>query len=453
MYIKIKDIKAIERQRTNYVLVVDDKTNKLGERLYRINEDALNIIKNLNGSKTLTEISIILSEENNCSVKESKNIIVNFMKSIENSLGIEIEETNIYNPIETPILGTGKFQYPSAISLEVTHKCNAKCLHCYGEYCPSINLDHNTEEMKKVLKDSRLAGTRVVELTGGEVTCHPDFYEILKYTYELDYSLVSILSNGLYWDEKLLNLIKTNKDRTVVQIDLHGNNDNYLNWFMGTSIHEITERIKNTIKKIHSFGIFMRVVTMVTPKNIDQLESIADWLSDIGIESYGLSVITPMGRADNEDKNGLLLETEEDGQNFGNAIKKIYEKHGEGFLYEEKDGDSTQKNCGAFTSNPSITPKGDIKFCAMDSEDIIKSIGNVFENDIRDIFTDNFELMNTIRNIQAPNFESNECKSCDKKFFCGSCIIRGLASAKEIGYENCLWYKNNIPDEFRSLII
>ena len=121
--------------------------------------------------------------------------------------------------------------------------------------------------------------------------------------YNLDYSLVSILSNGLFWNKELFALIAEHKEQTVVQIDLHGDNDDYINWFMGTQIPNITHRVKDTIMRINNSGILMRVVTMVTPQNIDQIENIAGWVKEAGIETYGISAITPMGRADCPDQS------------------------------------------------------------------------------------------------------------------------------------------------------
>ena len=100
-----------------------------------------------------------------------------------------------------------------------------------------------------------------------------------------------------------------------------------------------------------------------------------------------------------------------------------------------------------------ITPEGEIKFCAMDNQTVIKSLGNVFKEDIGQLFSNNYQLMNMIRGIQAPDYTSKECSGCEKKYFCSYCIIRGLVAAKEKGFENCAWYSQYIPNEFRRLLI
>ena len=40
MYLKVKNIKAIEKQKNANILVVENRYEKMGESLYRINNDA-----------------------------------------------------------------------------------------------------------------------------------------------------------------------------------------------------------------------------------------------------------------------------------------------------------------------------------------------------------------------------------------------------------------------------
>lgn len=453
MYLKISNIKAIEKQKASFLLVVKNKFSKMGEDLYWINEDAFNIIKQLDGTKTKNEIVRVMCGDQKDLFKQAENNLNDFLESLQNNYGIIVECIEKANKVEVPVLGTGQTQYPSAISVEITHQCNAKCLHCYGNYSCNNKFIDNTEDIKKMLKDARTAGTRVVEFTGGEVTCHPRFLDILKCAYSFNYNLVSILSNGLFWNEEIFELIEKNKDKTVIQIDLHGDNDDYINWFMGTKIDNISDRIKKTIQRIHNMKIMMRVVTMITPQNLNQLVNIADWVHSVGIDCYGLSSITPMGRSDLADEHNILLKTETDMTKCAETISIINEKYGEGFLYQVKDGDPNLGNCGAFTSNPSITPSGNIKFCAMDDETIIKSFGNVFKDNIGDIYTKKYKFLNMIRKIPAPSYDSEECKNCKSKYFCSYCIIRGLTAAKENNFKDCLWYINRVPKEFKEMVI
>lgn len=167
MYLRLINVKAIERQRDSYILVINNRYEKMGESLYRINKDALEIIRNLNGTKTFDDLVDMMISCHLEKKEQAKYKLNNFLNELEKNPGISVEYLKKTNPIEIPILGNGKTQYPSAISVEITHRCNAKCLHCYGEYCATNAFKDNTEEIKKLLKDARKAGTRVVEQIKG----------------------------------------------------------------------------------------------------------------------------------------------------------------------------------------------------------------------------------------------------------------------------------------------
>lgn len=153
MYLRLINVKAIERQRDSYILVINNRYEKMGESLYRINKDALEIIRNLNGTKTFDDLVDMMISCHLEKKEQAKYKLNNFLNELEKNPGISVEYLKKTNPIEIPILGNGKTQYPSAISVEITHRCNAKCLHCYGEYCATNAFKDNTEEIKKLLKD------------------------------------------------------------------------------------------------------------------------------------------------------------------------------------------------------------------------------------------------------------------------------------------------------------
>ena len=92
--------------------------------------------------------------------------------------------------------------------------------------------------------------------------------------------------------DEILNIIIKNKERIIVQIDLHSMNDEYLKWF--TKVSNTVDRIKKNIIKLSENEVLMRVATMVTPRNLDEVEDIAEWVHRQGIKKYGVSPILEM---------------------------------------------------------------------------------------------------------------------------------------------------------------
>lgn len=71
--------------------------------------------------------------------------------------------------------------------LEITEKCNLKCVHCYGQFGePKIEKEKllTTEEWKEIIKKLAQNDCKGIQLIGGEPTLHKEFYEILKFAYE-----------------------------------------------------------------------------------------------------------------------------------------------------------------------------------------------------------------------------------------------------------------------------
>lgn len=448
-YAYIKESISINKNFDEILLIVEDKSSRKGEKLYSINEDALNILEKFTGEYKLKEIINQLSAYYNEEFDEIQFKLMNFLKLIENKYNLNIcyTENKIYKKIE--IKDKQNLYTPRAISIELTHKCNFKCLHCYGDYDNKKLEVMNFDKLKKFLIESKDLGVEVVELTGGEITMHPDISKILNLIHQLGFRLVTLLTNGFIKNDELYNLIIEHKENTVVQIDLHGITEDYLEWF--TKVPNTKKKVEENIKYLHSNGVYMRVVTVVTPLNLNQIESIADWVYKMGIKSYGISPVIPTGRADKDSKD-LLFNSIDEFNEFQQVLYNLSQKYDKRFLNLIEDEQTIRSNCGALVSNPSISPNGDLKLCSMDGLDTTKSIGNVFENNIRDIYENNLELINKLKELDSPNSDMEGCKDCENIGFCSGCILRGFLKGVYKGDE-CFWFKNIVPLEIKDNFI
>jgi AdoMet-dependent heme synthase len=92
-----------------------------------------------------------------------------------------------------------EFGIPAKVHLDVTYRCNERCLHCY--------LDHDdhgemtTAEMRDVLRQLADAGAFFLTLSGGEVLMRMDFFAILEYARSLMFC-VNVKSNAFMIREK-----------------------------------------------------------------------------------------------------------------------------------------------------------------------------------------------------------------------------------------------------------
>lgn len=448
-YVYIKEPISIDINFGEIILVIDDKNSRKGEVLYNINSDALNIIKKFTGQHTLEEVIEQLSSYYNEDFDDIKSKLESFLGLIQTKYNLNIEYSPKKINKEIIVKDNQNKNVPRAISIELTHKCNFKCIHCYGEYDNQTVETMDFNKLKEFLIECKSLGVEVLELTGGEITMHPNICEILTLIHDLKFRLVTLLTNGFKRNDELYDIIIKNKQNTVVQIDLHGNTKEYLEWFV--KVPNTLEVVKSNIKYLHDNGVFMRVVTVVTPRNVEQVEEIAAWVHNMGIQNYGVSPVIPTGRGD-QDSDELLFTNVESFKRFEEVLSNLAKTYDRSFLNLIDNDELMKSNCGALVSNPSLSPTGDIKLCSMDCLDVTESIGNVFEESIKDIYESKLEMIDKFKQLLSPNVDTKGCKECDSIAYCSGCVLRAFKRGIEKGDE-CIWFKEIVPEEIKEVFI
>ena len=410
---------------------------------YRVNETAVEIMRLINGQNTYDDIVKALCDKYREEYSSVEKKLNDFLEMIAKQYGLKIVTQN--EPIERNIVEMHKdVVSPMVASIEITNKCNIRCVHCYGDFgeipCEVMKLN----VVKRILDELRDIGIRIIEITGGEATTHPQIEEIVEYALNLGFEQVSLLTNGVKMSDKLIQILEKGKDRVYVQVDLHSLKEEYFAWF--TKTPNALEKVKHNIITLANKGILMRIATILTPKNIDELVDIADWVHDLGIARYAISPVVSLGRA-NEGNKELYLD-ESEAKRAEEQLQKIVAKY-DNFLNVIASNFDKQINCGCITSHIVIDSKGTIKICTMDNLSYCDgSIGNVIQEDIRSIFEKNAELLNILYTTKAPKFNSVECHGCKNAGFCNGCLLRGIIKAKEMK-DDCLWYKNIVPQKIK----
>lgn len=182
---------------------------------YRVNETAVEIMRLVNGKNTYDDIVAALCDkykEEEASVQKKLN---SFLETISNQYGLKVVTQN--EPMERNIVEMNKdVVSPMVASIEITNKCNIRCVHCYGDFgeIPCEVMDLNV--VKKILGDLHDIGIRIVEITGGEATTHPKIEEIVEYALELGFEQVSLLTNGvsMHNNKELKSQTKVGRSRS-----------------------------------------------------------------------------------------------------------------------------------------------------------------------------------------------------------------------------------------------
>lgn len=104
------------------------------------------------------------------------------------------------------------------MSLELTTRCNLKCVHCFQSHDPGVNMDSRLAI--GLLEAADRIGIGQVILTGGEPTLHPDFVEIYQKARELGF-IVNVFTNAVSFPERVWDSFHTAPPH-VFSVTLYG---------------------------------------------------------------------------------------------------------------------------------------------------------------------------------------------------------------------------------------
>ncbi|MBO4776829.1 MAG: radical SAM protein [Lachnospiraceae bacterium] len=307
-----------------------------------------------------------------------------------------------------------------SLFLEITPFCNEHCLHC-GSRCGDIDVSGmlTKEEIFDVLKqvkgDFDISKLRLC-ITGGEPLLRPEFFEIMEEAKRLGYTW-GMTSNGTLIDKECAAKLKKAGLKTV-SVSVDGLKENH-EWFrQSPGCYEKTiEGIKNLIE----VGIsHVQITTVTYHKNIGELDKMYEEFQKVGVRSWRVINIEPIGRA--KENPDLMLSKSEYRKLFDFIRNKRFENKMEvtygcsHYLGVDMEREVRQWyflcNAGVYTA--SIMYNGDIGGC-LDIERRPELIqGNIRKDNLKDVWVNRFEKF---RNDYR---KTGKCADCPDYEFCNS---------------------------------
>lgn len=299
---------------------------------------------------------------------------------------------------------------------ECTLRCNMHCRHC-GSDCkvqPDVP-DMPAEDFLKAI-DSLTPHVdphkTFIIITGGEALLRNDLEEVGLALYRRGYPW-GVVTNGYLLDAKRLeSLMAAGMHSVTVSLDGLEGDHNWLRQHDG-SFGKATEAIRLLAAQN---DVLWDVVTCVNPHNIGRLAEFRDYLMGLGVRSWRLFSIFPMGRAS---KNTDLQLTDEQFQCLLNFIEEERAKRVmdisfacEGFLgrYEGKVRDHFFY-CRSGVEVASIRCNGAISGCTSVRSNMDQ--GSIYTDDLWDVWQNRFQNMR-----DRSWAHKGQCKSCKVWRYC-----------------------------------
>ncbi len=307
------------------------------------------------------------------------------------------------------------------LSVILTNRCNLKCVYCgrnENENNSCIKNELTKDEWLEIFKDAKKVGLRKVNMTGGEIFCRHDCLELIVETIKLGLE-VSIETNGTIVTKNQIDYLKPFKDKLSISISLDGINRETNDLTRGNGSFDKTFKM---IKIIKDSGIPLRIITVLSKNNYDEIPKLARVIhEELGLGFRLLPNIIEYGKG--------IKANEEHGISYP-EIKKLMDEFYYDFLrkHNEDQNLSVELNmaivpidiyrhsfCPWGKAMLGIGYSGNVALCHVASDNKYFIFDNVRNTKISEIWKTNEKL------LKYKKMEEDKLKG-----ICGNCLARNL---------------------------
>ncbi len=296
---------------------------------------------------------------------------------------------------------------PIAVHLDVTYRCNERCVHCYLDHDDHGEL--TTAEIKNVLDQMAEAGVFFLTFSGGEVFLRRDFFELIAYARRLMFN-VKIKTNAVMIHEEEARKIRELAVDTV-QISVYSHRPEVHDAI--TKLPHSFERTVKAIRFLREQGVRVTIANVLMTANSSDHVGVQKLAAELDAHYTLDPTITPMMDGDTSVLS-LRIPGEELTQVFHNPAlvgnqedfcappKPVSEQDLEGY------------SCSAGHSFCYISPYGDVFPCVQ----FPLPTGNIRQQKFLDIWNLSPQLKE-VRSIKAKDL--TVCSSCSHVTSCTRC--------------------------------
>jgi len=250
-----------------------------------VNVVGTEIINLCDGTKTVKEITAVLSLRRGENPQENLPGIVKFFNYLEE------KGFAFHKPVEIEAFSPKEPETLSFLWLNVTYKCNLRCRHCHSSFGTPLEDELTTEEIISVIRDCSHFPDCTLIISGGEPFCREDILDIVRVA-DRSFEKVLLVTNGtLIDDEKARALADLN---IKIQISLEGPDAESNDIIRGKGVFE---KAVQSIRKLKHLGMEPIVRMTLLKTNIDKIPEIIAFSKREGIGAVKLGTLQRSGRA------------------------------------------------------------------------------------------------------------------------------------------------------------
>ena len=296
---------------------------------------------------------------------------------------------------------------PLSVHLDVTYRCNERCVHCYLDHEDHGEL--TTAEIKEILDQLAEAGVFFLTLSGGEVFLRRDFFELVEYARALLFN-VKIKTNGVMIREPEAQRLRALGIDTV-QISVYSHRPEVHDAI--TKLPGSFARSMKTICFLRDQGVKVTMANVLMSANLGDQYELQKLAGEMGVHYTVDPTITPKIDGDTS-----ILSLRIPGEALREVLRNpALVPNVEEFCAPPKpvrEEDMEGYSCSAGHSACYISPYGDVFPCVQ----FPLPSGNLRRQKFAEIWKHSPQL-NEVRSIQAKHLPV--CSTCSHVATCSRC--------------------------------
>jgi MoaA/NifB/PqqE/SkfB family radical SAM enzyme len=349
------------------------------------------------------------------------------------------------HPDSTELKISGGFDSfaPLHMSFEITETCNFRCQHCYVSASPEKHGRKNGKATLAALDLLADKGVKIIELTGGECTTHPEFKDILHHAAGR-FFLVAIITNGYLLGRRpdLAEFVASHPN-VIVQVSIDGLAA-FHDRFRGKE--GSFDAACRAISRLRQQGTFVRIGMSVSSDNLDQIVGVFHLAKSLDVSALSVAPVTGFGRGSN------IAGCAEIEQHVFHRINELLAPYAHDPLFDsvkrERAAAQSQGeiNCGAGWRTFALNSNGTVRSCLFLADS--KKFGNIDTEDYDDLFRQKW--MRYFHDAPSPG--GKECQAiqpggeqpCKYIGVCTGCFAKAFR-VSETEYPHCPWRAKYFP--------
>jgi AdoMet-dependent heme synthase len=307
---------------------------------------------------------------------------------------------------------------PWSVHLDLTYRCNERCVHCYLDH--EDHGEMTTGEIKNVLDQLAEAGTLFLTFSGGEIFLRADLFDLIAYARQLHFD-VSLKTNALLIDSERARELRELSVRHI-QVSIYSTDAEVHDAI--TKVRGSLERSITAIRFLKAEGLHVKIACPLMKQNLTAYRGVHELAEELGVPYVLDLTITPKMDGDMSilplriatqnllpilQDPVLKLAPDPDGkaQDAAQVIGSVTSSGIESQAYDDIP-------CSAGHNSCYISPYGDVLPCVQ----MPIPAGNLRRQSFQEVWFDS-SPMNRVRAVRES--ELPVCSDCSIRKYCARC--------------------------------